>query len=67
MEESFITGTSDMSGFTEWWESHLPSSIIIYCLKGKAQMLLQFRKYTITEGQIAIISPDMFPTFVSRT
>lgn len=67
MEESFITGTSDMSDFTEWWESHLPSSIIIYCLKGKAQMLLQFREYTITEGQIAIISPDMFPTFVSRT
>lgn len=56
-----------MSTFTEWWESHLLSSIIIYCLKGKAQMLLQFREYTITEGQIAIISPDMFPTFVSRS
>lgn len=56
-----------MSGFTPWWESHLPAYIIIYCLAGEAELKLQFRSHAFRQGMMAVIPPDMFPAFTSRS
>lgn len=52
-----------MSDFADMWESHLPAWIIIYCRQGEAEINLTFKPYTINKGMMAIISPDMFPSF----
>lgn len=62
-----IIGESDMKDFTSWWESHLPAYLIVYCLKGEAELKLQFKTYKFREGMLAIIPPDMFPAFSSMT
>ena len=56
-----------MSGFTPWWESHLPAYIIIYCREGEAELKLLFKNHILRKGMIAIISPDMYPSFTSRS
>lgn len=67
MEETCLIGESDMKDFTPWWESHLPSWIIIYCLEGEAELSLLFKPYVFRRGMAAIISPDMYPSFISAT
>lgn len=67
MEITCIIGKSDMKDFTSWWESHLPSWIIVYCSKGEAILTLQFKSYTFKQGTMSIIPPDMFPAFISMT
>lgn len=62
-----LIGESDMSGFTPWWESHLPAYIIIYCREGEAELKLLFKNHILRKGMIAIISPDMYPSFTSRS
>lgn len=67
MDKTYIIGRSAMDGFTAWWESHLPSYLIIYCRGGEAKMLVQFEEYTISKNMVVLISPDMFPAFTSRS
>lgn len=69
MEKDYncLIGESDMSDFTTWWESHQSYYLILYCRKGEAEMQLQFVPYVIGEGQLIIVSPDMFPAFTSRS
>lgn len=69
MEKDYIclVGESDMDGFTAWWESHLPSYLIIYCRQGEAEMQLQFEQCAVKKGTVVIVSPDMFPSFTSRS
>ena len=62
-----IIGESDMNDFIPWWESHLPAYLIVYCLKGEAELKLQFKTYHFRQGMMTIIPPDMFPSFSSRT
>lgn len=63
MEEYLLAGRSDMRHFNCWWESHLPSWLIIYCLKGSAIISLHFRKSTINVNTSCYISPDLYPSF----
>lgn len=69
MEKDYVclAGESDMGDFTAWWESHLPSYLIIYCRQGEAEMQMMFEKYAINKGHLTIITPDMFPAFTSRS
>lgn len=67
MEQDCIVGKSDMKDFTSWWESLLPSWIIIYCAKGEAALTLEFKDYAFKQGMMAFVSFDMFPSFISMT
>lgn len=60
-------GVSDLSGFKEWWEASMPAWLIIYCREGEAQLSLQFKPYSMVEGTLIIIAPDMFPSIVSSS
>ncbi|WP_300729792.1 AraC family transcriptional regulator [uncultured Bacteroides sp.] len=63
MEYTCLVGHSDMRQFSDMWESHLPAWIIVFCRRGEAKLSLTFRSYTIREGMMSIIPPDMFPVF----
>lgn len=67
MENQCVVGELDMSNFKLWWESHLPSYLILYCIRGEATLLLQFEEYRVAQGMTVIVSPDMFPSFHSRS
>lgn len=67
MERICITGRSDMSDFTPWWESHLPAYVIVWCLRGEAVLTLQHKPYRFRRGMTAFIAPDMFPAFSGMT
>lgn len=68
MEQTYcIVGESDMKDFTPWWESHLSAFLVIYCREGEAILNLQFKDYCFRPGMMAIVPPDMFPTFSSRS
>lgn len=62
-----LIGESDMKDFTPWWESHAPAYVVIYCREGEAELRLLFRSHAFRRGMMAIIPPDMFPAFVSRS
>lgn len=67
MECTCLIGESNMSDFTPWWESHHPAWIIVYCLDGEAELTLEFKPRAFRQGMIAIIAPDMFPSFGARS
>lgn len=67
MNKNYIIGKSAMDNFTRWWESNLPSYLLMFCLEGEAQMLVEFKPYTVHKGSVTLISPDMFPSFLSRS
>lgn len=67
MENQCVVGELDMSNFKLWWESHLPSYVILYCRRGEATLQLQFEEYRVSQGMTVIVSPDMFPSFHSRS
>lgn len=68
MEYSYcIIGESCMKDFTPWWEFHLPSYLIVYCLKGEVELRLEFKTYRFQEGMVSIVPPDMYPSFSSMT
>lgn len=67
MEYICTAGTSDMEGFTAWWESHLPAWMVAYCLRGEARLTLQFREHVFGAGMATIIAPDMFPAFAAAS
>ena len=67
MDKTCIIGRSEMNGFTAWWESHLPSYMIIYCRGGDAKMLVQFEECTISKNVAVLVTPDMFPAFMSHS
>lgn len=67
MENQCVVGELDMSNFKLWWESHLPSYVILYCRRGEATLQLQFEEYRVSQGMMFVVSPDMFPSFHSRS
>lgn len=67
MNEDYIMGESAMDNFTGWWKDKLPSYLLMCCTRGEAQILVQFERYHVRQGSMAFISPDMFPSFVSRS
>lgn len=67
MNDTFIIGESDLNGLTQLWETYFPAWIIIYCTEGEAEISLQFRQHQLAKGDMAIIMPDMFPSFALRS
>lgn len=67
MEKACTIGQSDMKNFTSCWESNLPAWLIVYCLKGEAELTIQFKPHAFRQGMVAIIPLDMFPAFTSET
>lgn len=62
-----VIGESDLRGFTEWWESRLPSWLVLYCIKGEAKMSMAFKPYTFKEGMATIIPADCYPEVESAS
>lgn len=67
VENTYVIGEADLKGFTRWWESHLPSYLILCCSGGEARLRLQFREYRLAAGSLVFISPDMFPELAGQT
>lgn len=67
MGHTCIIGESDLKDFTPWWESHLPAWLIVYCLRGEAELTLEFKPRPFRQGMMALIAPDMFPAFAGRS
>lgn len=62
-----LIGESDMKDFTPWWESHLPAWLVVCCLRGEAELMLEFKPYAFRQGMTAVVAPDMFPAFTARS
>lgn len=66
-DDAFLSGETDLHGFTPWWEGNLPSWLILYCRAGEATLSLQFKRHTLVQGMVAVIPHDMFPSVVSTS
>lgn len=58
---------SEVKDFSPWCETSAPVYVIMYCREGDAELRLMFRHHAFRQGMMAIIPPDMFPDFVSRS
>lgn len=67
LQSQLVIGESDLQGFTEWWESNLPSWLVLYCIKGEAKMSMAFKPYTFKEGMATIIPTDIYPEVTSAS
>lgn len=67
LNSQLVIGESDLQGFTEWWESNLPSWLVLYCIKGEARLSLGYKSHIFKQGMATIIAPDFYPAITSAT
>lgn len=67
MQAQILIGESNLHDFTSWWESHLPSWLILYCIKGSAQLSFGTKPYAFGKGMATIMPPDSYPAVNSAS